>query len=152
MADAHAKPNHDYHLVDPSPRPLIGALSALFLAIGLVMTMKAMTLGGLKAGPFVLGAGFIGVLYTMAAWWADVVKEANGGYHTRVVQLHHRYGMIMFIASEVMFFVAWFWAYFDVSLYPSSAANFQRTELTGGVWPPKGIQTFDPRTCRCSTR
>ena len=52
------------------------------------------------------------------SWWTDVVREATyGGYHTRVVQLHHRYGMIMFIASEVMFFVAWFWAYFDASLF-----------------------------------
>jgi cytochrome c oxidase subunit III len=144
MADAHAKPNHDYHLVNPSPWPLIGAFSALTLAVGLVMTMKGLTWGGLKAGPFVLGAGSIGVLYTMLAWWTDVTKEANAGDHTAVVQMHHRYGMMMFIASEVMFFVAWFWAYFDVSLFASSPVHAVRTELTGGVWPPKGIQTFDP--------
>jgi len=84
------------------------------------------------------------VLYTMAAWWVDVIKEAQAGDHTRVVQLHHRYGMIMFIASEVMFFVAWFWAYFDVALFPGDAIQFERAELTGGVWPPEGIKTFNP--------
>jgi cytochrome c oxidase subunit 3 len=61
-----------------------------------------------------------------------------------VVQLHHRYGMILFIASEVMFFVAWFWAYFNVALFPDAAPQIARTEFIGGVWPPKDIQTFDP--------
>lgn len=143
MADAHAK-HHDYHLVNPSPWPIIGALSVLIMAIGLVATMKSMPIAGLKLGPYLLGAGFLGVLYTMAMWWTDVVKEAHGGDHTRVVQIHHRYGMIMFIASEVMFFVAWFWAYFDAAIYAGEAIQFQRTELTGGHWPPKGIATFDP--------
>jgi cytochrome c oxidase subunit 3 len=84
------------------------------------------------------------VLYTMFMWWRDVRKEANTGDHTRVVQLHHRYGMMLFIASEVMFFVAWFWAYFDVALFPADAIQFQRAEVTGGVWPPASIATFDP--------
>ncbi|MET0606387.1 MAG: cytochrome c oxidase subunit 3 [Beijerinckiaceae bacterium] len=143
MADAHAK-HHDYHLVNPSPWPIIGAVSALTLAIGAVMSMKDMTIAGMHLGLFVLGVGAIGVLYVMAAWWTDVVKEANGGDHTRVVQLHHRYGMIMFIASEVMFFVAWFWAFFDASLFPGEAIQFSRAEFTGGHWPPKGVQAFDP--------
>jgi cytochrome c oxidase subunit 3 len=52
--------------------------------------------------------------------------------------------MIMFIASEVMFFVAWFWAYFEAALYPNDPLMYTRTELTGGTWPPKGIETFDP--------
>ena len=116
MSGAHSN-NHDYHLVDPSPWPLVGSISAFVTAVGGIMWMKSMTMGGLHAGPVLFGAGFIGILYTMLAWWSDVVKEAEyGGHHTRVVQLHHRYGMIMFIASEVMFFVAWFWAFFDASL------------------------------------
>jgi cytochrome c oxidase subunit III len=99
----------------------------------------------MKIGPLVLGVGIIGVLYTMFAWWVDVTREAeHQGHHTRVVQIHHRYGMIMFIASEVMFFVAWFWAYFDVALFANEAIQYQRKEFTGGVWPPKGIETFDP--------
>jgi cytochrome c oxidase subunit 3 len=52
--------------------------------------------------------------------------------------------MIMFIASEVMFFVAWFWAFFDASLYPAEIHQVTRAEFTGGVWPPKGIEVIDP--------
>ncbi len=143
MADAHAK-KHDYHLVDPSPWPFIGSVSALILAVGFITFIRDMPIAGLQIGGLVFGLGVIGVLYTMAAWWVDVVKEAQAGDHTRVVQLHHRYGMIMFIASEVMFFVAWFWAYFDVALFPGEAIQFERAALTGGVWPPEGIQTFNP--------
>jgi cytochrome c oxidase subunit III len=86
----------------------------------------------------------LGLLFTMFMWWRDVIKEAHGGDHTPVVQLHLRYGMIMFIASEVMFFVAWFWAYFDSSLFVSEAKQFIRLDATGGEWPPKGIDVFDP--------
>jgi cytochrome c oxidase subunit 3 len=143
MADAHAK-NHDYHILPLSPWPFVGSVSAFVMAVGAVMWMKKMTLGGLPMGSFLFFAGFIGVLYTMYGWWADVVREANSGDHTRVVQMHHRYGMILFIASEVMFFVAWFWAYFDAALWAGEAIQFQRTELTGGHWPPKGIAVFSP--------
>ena len=144
MVEAHAK-HHDYHLVDPSPWPLIGSVSAFFMAVGAVMSMKGMQFGGLSIGPYVLGAGFIGVLYTMLSWWTDVTREATyEGHHTRVVQIHHRYGMIMFIASEVMFFVAWFWAYFEAALYPNDPLQYTRVEFLGGAWPPKGIETFDP--------
>ena len=71
---------------------------------------------------------------TMFFWWRDVLKEAEfQGHHTPIVQIGMRYGMILFIASEVMFFLAFFRAFFDSSLYPD-----------GGVWPPKGVETFDP--------
>ncbi len=136
MADAHAK-KHDYHLVNPSPWPFVGSLSAFILAVGAVLYFH-------DSGPWVMLIGLMGVLYTMVSWWRDVIIEASSGDHTPVVQLHHRYGMILFIASEVMFFVAWFWAYFDASLYPGEAIQFSRTELTGGHWPPDGIETFDP--------
>ena len=143
MAGAHAK-NHDYHIIDPSPWPLIGAFSGFLMAFGAVFWMKGLSIAGLAVGPYVFGAGTLGVLYTMLAWWKDVTHEANSGDHTRVVQLHHRYGMIMFIASEVMFFVAWFWAYFEAALYTAAPIQPQRVEFTGGVWPPKGIEAFDP--------
>ena len=143
MADAHAK-NHDYHILPLSPWPFIGSLSAFVMAVGAVMWMKKMTMGGLLLGGDLFFAGLLGVLYTMYAWWGDVVHEANTGDHTRVVQMHHRYGMILFIASEVMFFVAWFWAYFDAAFYANEAIQYSRTELTGGHWPPKGIAVFSP--------
>jgi cytochrome c oxidase subunit III len=140
MAGAHTK-HHDYHLVDPSPWPVIGSISAFVLAVGAIAWMHNMFAGA----PLVFAAGALGVAYTMFGWWRDVIIEAErGGYHTRVVQLHHRYGMILFIASEVMFFVAWFWAYFNVALFPDAAKEVARTAFIGGVWPPKGIETFDP--------
>jgi cytochrome c oxidase subunit 3 len=140
MADAHAK-QHDYHLVDPSPWPIVGSVSAFVLAVGLISWMHHLY----AAAPLVFGAGVIGLLYTMAAWWTDVIKEAEyKGDHTRVVQISHRYGMILFIASEVMFFVAWFWAYFSTALFPADVHQIVRSEFLGGVWPPKGIETFDP--------
>ncbi|MGO9361663.1 MAG: cytochrome c oxidase subunit 3, partial [Xanthobacteraceae bacterium] len=140
MATGQAK-HHDYHLVDPSPWPVIGSLSAFIMAVGAIASMHHMFTGALV----VFGVGFLGVLYTMAGWWTDVVREAQyKGDHTRVVQLHHRYGMILFIASEVMFFVAWFWAYFDAALFPADTVQATREALFGGVWPPKGIETFDP--------
>ena len=145
MADAHSKPNHDYHLVSPSPWPIVGAGSAFVLAVGLIMFMKGLDVGGLKIGPYIFGAGVIGMLYTMASWWLDVIHEAEyEGYHTRVVQISHRYGMILFISSEVMFFVAWFWAFFDSSLFTGATIDHARYVFTGGQWPPKGIEVLNP--------
>jgi cytochrome c oxidase subunit 3 len=81
----------------------------------------------------------------MIGWWRDVVFEAEvENDHTRVVQISLRYGMILFIVSEVMFFVAWFWAYFNTALFPDELKDAARIAVTGGVWPPKGIETFDP--------
>jgi cytochrome c oxidase subunit 3 len=145
MADGHTKPNHDYHLVAPSPWPLIGSISAFVMALGLIMSMKGLPLFGLKMGPYVMGVGTIGVLYTMLSWWVDVINEAeHEGFHTRVVQISHRYGMILFIASEVMFFVAWFWAFFTSSLFVADPIEYLRAQFTGGMWPPKGMEVIDP--------
>ncbi len=125
--------NHPYHILPPSIWPLIGACSALALFGGLVLWMHANPYGS-----YVAIAGLIGVLFVMFAWWADVIREAHSGDHTPVVQLHLRYGMILFIASEVMFFVAWFWAYFNAALFPPVDAPI------GGVWPPEGMHVMNP--------
>ncbi|HEV2503092.1 MAG TPA: cytochrome c oxidase subunit 3 [Mesorhizobium sp.] len=152
MADGHAKPNHDYHIIDPSPWPFLGSMGALVMAFGGIFYMQYLKgtsfhLFGVdvaKAHFWVLLIGLLIVLYTMYGWWSDTIKEAHEGHHTKVVSLHLRYGMIMFIASEVMFFVAWFWAYFDASLFPNEAIQAARTTFTGGVWPPKGMEVLDP--------
>jgi cytochrome c oxidase subunit 3 len=136
MADAHAK-NHDYHLVDPSPWPFIGSVAAFITAVGAIMWMHGSTSA-------IMLVGLMLVLYTMFMWWRDVINEAHKGDHTPVVSLHLRYGMLMFIASEVMFFVAWFWAFFDASLFSSEAIQQARVAATGGVWPPKGTLVFNP--------
>ena len=157
MADAHAKPHHDYHLVDPSPWPIVGSISAFVMAVGAITWMHHM----FAAAPLVFGAGVIGVLYTMASWWRDVIREAeHDGYHTRVVQISHRYGMILFIASEVMFFVAWFWAYFNTALFPADvhqvrARRSARPRLAAGSRAPTASSSAAPSIpgiCRCSTR
>jgi len=121
---------HDYHLVDPSPWPIFCSIASLILAVGAVYYFRTKHL-------WLVFIGLAVLLYGMFMWFRDVVIEAeHKGDHTPVVQLSHRYGMTLFIASEVMFFVAWFWAYFDASLFPD--------QIIGGVWPPKGIQTLDP--------
>ncbi|MEQ1901008.1 MAG: cytochrome c oxidase subunit 3 [Devosia sp.] len=149
-ATAHAKPHHDYHLVNPSPWPAVGAVSALLMAIGGIAFMQGhkgnafVVLGLNIAGPWLLLVGLAGVLYTMYAWWSDVVHESVTGDHTPVVKMHHRYGMILFIASEVMFFVAWFWAYFDQFFRHGDTEQVARVEFMGPTWPPTGVELFDP--------
>jgi cytochrome c oxidase subunit III len=125
---AHEK-NHDYHILQPSLWPFLGAVGAFVMLFGAVLWFH-------DNGPWVFLMGLAGVLYVMFVWWADVVAESHAGDHTPVVQLGLRYGVIMFITSEVMFFAAWFWSFFKHALYPM--------EAVGGVWPPEGIETFDP--------
>ncbi|GAB4364903.1 MAG: cytochrome c oxidase subunit 3 [Kiloniellaceae bacterium] len=137
MSAGHDQPNHPYHLVDPSPWPFVGAVSGGVLATGMVLFMHDVT-------AWLLPIGLLMVLATMFFWWRDVIKEAvHQGHHNKVVQLGLRYGMILFIASEVMFFAAFFWAFFDASLFPGEAAQVARSEFTGGVWPPVGVEVFD---------
>ena len=159
MAEGHAK-HHDYHLVDPSPWPIAASIAAFGSAIGAITWMRSLNGGDLwgLTGPWLFLISFTALCFVAYRWWADIVREGDQGDHTPVVQLHLRYGMIMFIASEVMFFVAWFWAYFDVALFPSGVFTpenvttqigmVQRDELTGGQWPPQHTDafqgTFDP--------
>jgi cytochrome c oxidase subunit 3 len=156
MAQAHAK-HHDYHLVDPSPWPIVASIGALTTAVGLVIWMRSMGEGaaglfGVK-GPWIFAVGVAVLIATAFMWWRDVIIEAHKGDHTPVVQLHLRYGMILFIASEVMFFLAWFWAYFDASLFPGDIRHInnvsealgmvQRNALLGGQWPPVPVEATE---------
>ncbi len=123
MAQAHGK-QHDYHLLDPSPWPLTASLSAFITAVGTIIWLRSMGEGaaGLFGvqGPWVFALGFRQASQARpSCGGATASSRANRGDHTPVVQLHLRYGIILFIASEVMFFVAWFWAYFDFSLFPN---------------------------------
>jgi cytochrome c oxidase subunit 3 len=128
----HAK-NHDYHILNPSILPFLGALSGFVMLFGAVMWMQGITM-------FMFLIGLVGVLYVMYAWWAEVIKEAHVGDHTPVVSIGLRYGFLMFIISEVMFFVAWFWTFFKHALYPMGP----NSPAVDGAWPPVGIETFDP--------
>ena len=139
--DTHAAPalqvssglKQPYHLVNPSPWPLVGAIGGGFTVLGIIMAAHY--------GNYAwLALGLVIVLGTMFMWWRDVLREsATPGLHSTIVRIGLRYGMMMFIASEVMFFVAFFWAYFHFALYPEHLAGGAET-----TWPPAGIRTFDP--------
>jgi cytochrome c oxidase subunit 3 len=122
-----------YHLVDPSPWPLCGALTAGLTLFGIVIAAHFH-----NYIPLVLG--FAGVLAVMFFWWRDVLRESStAGMHSAVVRLGLRYGVVLFIASEVMFFVGFFWAFFHFALFPEHVLG-----AATAVWPPAGITTFDP--------
>jgi cytochrome c oxidase subunit 3 len=118
----------------------VGSIGAFTMLVGAVFWMNPdQPFWGLpvQVRPFIFGAGVLLVLYTMAGWWRDVIQESVvRGDHTPVVKLGLRFGMVLFIASEVMFFVAWFWAYFNSALFPHDVSINQ--------WPPNGIVTLDP--------
>ena len=122
-----------YHLVDPSPWPIFGAIGAGLVVVGIVLAAH-------HGNYVVLGAGLVATLAVMFLWWRDVLRESRAkGLHTPVVRLGLRYGMTLFIASEVMFFVGFFWAYFHFALFPDHVLG-----AAHAVWPPEGIHTFDP--------
>ena len=131
-------PPQPYHLVQPSPWPLLGALSGGLTAVGAVLFMHYDI-------TWVMLLGLVCVLAVMFFWWRDVIKESVvQKAHTLIVKIGLRYGMMLFIASEVMFFAAFFWAYFDAHLFTDEARQFARVEHTGGIWPPEGVRPFDP--------
>ena len=129
---------HPYHLVSPSPWPLVGSLAAGVMVLGIVWWMH-------YENPWIFWGGLLGVLLTMVFWWRDVIKESVvEKAHSAITKIGLRYGMLLFISSEVMFFVAFFWAYFDPALFPNPDYQPDRVAYTGGVWPPEQIITFDP--------
>ena len=121
---------HPYHIVDESPWPLYGSLGGLFLTSGIVswFHLNSMRL-------FFLGLAIL--LLVIYQWWRDISREgASQGHHRAIVELGLRWGMLLFIVSEVFFFLRFFWAFFHSSLAPN-------VEL-GGVWPPLGLVVFNP--------
>jgi cytochrome c oxidase subunit 3 len=142
---AHGDVKHDYHLVNPSPYPLIGSISATVMALGGVAWMKGL-FGIQQHNPILFFAGLAGVLFTMFGWWRQVVLEANEGDHTPVVSIGLRYGMILFIASEVMFFVAWFWIFFEMALFHHhrTLSSIEEVRSAWATWPPHGVETVPP--------
>jgi len=100
---------HPFHLVDPSPWPLVAAIGGFTMTSGGVMYMHNYIGGG---SIFLLGV--FTTLFVMYTWWRDIVREGTlEGQHTHEVQLGLRMGMILFIVSEIMFFFAFFWAFFS---------------------------------------
>ncbi|MFC4256120.1 cytochrome c oxidase subunit 3 [Altererythrobacter xixiisoli] len=130
--------NHDYHILPTDIWPFIMSMSALVFTSGMVLYMHEM-----PYGHFVTGLGVAGLIAAFFSWFSNITKEAQAGDHTPVVQLHLRYAMILFIASEVMFFVGWFWAFFDFALFPNALEQY--ADVVGGQFPPKAIEAvMDP--------
>nr|ARH54733.1 cytochrome c oxidase subunit 3 [Trigonopterus sp. 2 AH-2016] len=124
------KKNHPFHLVDPSPWPILGSLSVFSFMMGLIKWFHFNETN-------LLFFSTLTISMIMIQWWRDIVRESTfQGLHTLKVTSGLRWGMILFITSEIFFFMAFFWAYFHASLSPS-------VEL-GMNWPPKGISPFNP--------
>nr|WAP91728.1 cytochrome c oxidase subunit III [Idiocerini gen. 'Neoamritatus' sp.] len=122
--------NHPYHLVDNSPWPLTSSMGLMTLASGAIMWFNKFNL-------MLMTIGMIIILLTMFQWWRDIIRESTyQGKHTNKVMKSMKWGMIMFILSEVMFFTSFFWAFLHSSLAPSMEIGLQ--------WPPINIKTFNP--------
>lgn len=129
MSNDYLPSPHPFHMVSPSPWPMIGAASAFVLALGLLSLMH-------NHEVWLLVTGVILVLFTMTGWWKRVIHEAVvDAAHTSSVRHGLRIGMGLFILSEVMFFVAFFWAFFHSALQVSPAIT---------QWPPPGIKPLNP--------
>nr|AYW52316.1 cytochrome c oxidase subunit 3 [Anthribidae sp. 9 ACP-2013] len=124
------KKNHPFHLVDYSPWPILASFNALTLMIGLIKWFHQF-----NNNLFLIS--LFSMILIMYQWWRDIVRESTfQGHHTLKVTMGMRWGMILFITSEVFFFISFFWSFFHSSLSPN-------VEL-GMMWPPKGILTFNP--------
>lgn len=168
MAD-HAV-EHDFHLVRPSPWPFLAGCAALVWGLGMVTFFSGFvertgerpfaeflfsrgldTLQGREGasgGWIILVSGCLFAAYVMYSWWKDVIAEGDAGDHTPVVDIGLRYGMILFIMQEVMFFVGWFWMFFEFSLFHKFRAGWNQDVLENAPdyanWPPPGIETINP--------
>lgn len=125
------KQAHPYHLVDPSPWPILGSFGALAATSGAVMWFHSYSGGG-----FILTAGLIIIALVMTFWWRDIIRESSfEGNHTSEVEAGVRKGMLLFIVSEILFFSAFFWGFFYSSISPDPSV--------GAVWPPADVTIFD---------
>lgn len=128
---------HPYHIVRPSIWPMAGSLAAGVFTMGMVLFMHEVKIGNFEIGLKGAALGLLGILATMFFWWKDVIFETvKETVHNKITETGMRYGMALFIASEVMFFAAFFWAFFNSALFPGESIGF--------VWPPENIETIGP--------
>lgn len=121
---------HPYHLVDESPWPLICSVSVFFLTVGIVCWFQ-------RGEIIIINLGLISILMNAFQWWRDISGEGSfQGRHSGVVELGLRWGMLLFIVSEIFFFVSFFWCYFHIRISPSIDI--------GRRWAPFGIEVLNP--------
>ena len=121
---------HSCHLVDDSPWPILASLRGLGITSGLVNIFH-------NNQTQLFGLRILFLILISFQWWRDVTREATLiGDHSSIVELGLRRGIILFIASEVFFFIRFFWAFFHRRL----SVNLE----LGASWPPAGILTFNP--------
>nr|AQZ26137.1 cytochrome c oxidase subunit III [Laternula elliptica] len=121
---------HGFHLVESSPWPILSAVYVFGIAAGLVEWLSG-------SSSLYLGCGVLGLMVCLVFWWRDVIREATfQGHHTSLVQRGIKAGFVLFLISEVAFFLSLFWAFFHASLVP--------TAYLGNQWPPTGIQPINP--------
>lgn len=122
--------NHPYHLVNYSPWPLTAS-------IGVITTVSGLIIGFHQFNYSLFLLGNIITILTVYQWWRDVSRERTfQGLHTLTVINGLRWGIILFIISEILFFASFFWAFFHSSLSPSIELRV--------LWPPIGINPFNP--------
>jgi cytochrome c oxidase subunit 3 len=163
---------HDYHLVEPSPWPFLSGVACMVWGLGMVIFFAGLvprnaaepngmmefffargldTIQGRdvsNGGWIILLFGSLFAAYVMFGWWRDVSRESAAGDHTPVVDIGLRYGMIMFIMQEAMFFVGWFWMFFELGLFHKARTKWNPDILENpdayGQFPPEGVTTIDP--------
>jgi cytochrome c oxidase subunit 3 len=124
------KKTHSFHIVDYRPWPILAALASIILTYGLVEWFHFKSF----ISPFI---GLIILIIIATQWWRDITRERTiQGLHTYEVLKNLKYGMILFIVSEIFFFISFFWAFFHRRLSP--------TIEIGILWPPSGIESFNP--------
>nr|AWV83749.1 cytochrome oxidase subunit III [Okanagana bella] len=122
--------NHPFHLVDCSPWPLTGSIGALTFVSGMVKMFHLYNFNLIIIGLLLL-------TLTMIQWWRDICREGTfQGLHTMIVVKGLSMGMMLFIVSEVFFFISFFWSFFHSSLSPVMEI--------GMMWPPVGVKPFNP--------
>jgi cytochrome c oxidase subunit 3 len=121
---------HPFHLVERSPWPLVGSLRALILTTSLIEIIHLNK-------KILLILRFIMLYLTMLQWWRDIIREATfQGLHTLPVKKGIKWGITLFILSEILFFFSFFWSFFHASLAPDLSL--------GLIWPPQNITPFNP--------
>lgn len=121
---------HPFHLVTNSPWPVISGFGGLGLTSRIIFIFK------FNKRIFLIVSCFLLVSFSFF-WWRDVSREAVLlGDHSSKVQDGLKWGIFLFIFSEILFFMAWFWSFFHNSLAP--------VQEIGLIWPPTLISPLDP--------